>query len=349
MKHKVLTNTYLSEFCMELHMLLQSGVAPADGVLMLQDDEPDEDGKAVLQCLLDELEKGATLSSALRGAVFFPRYMVSMAETGEKTGRLPETFKALSEYYDRLERYSAAIKNAVLYPAILLVMMVAVVVILITSVLPVYNDVFGRLGARMSPLATGLMQFGEWLGNASAFIAAVFGVVFAVSLTMWMVPYLRERAVKAFKNKFGSRGIFGRIASSHFIAAVALASASGLDAEEAVEMAGSVSGGTKAVDEKNAVCMDMLRSGKTLHEAMRDAGILSARESRMLALGARSGMADLAMAEIARRKERDAQDGIDRLIGRIEPTLVITTSVIVGVILLSVMLPLIGIMTSIGQ
>jgi type IV pilus assembly protein PilC len=68
----------------------------------------------------------------------------------------------------------------------------------------------------------------------------------------------------------------------------------------------------------------------------------------MLSIGSRSGKADEAMAEIARRSDLDVRDNIDRIVGRIEPTLVIISSVVVGVILLSVMLPLMGIMTSIG-
>jgi type IV pilus assembly protein PilC len=68
----------------------------------------------------------------------------------------------------------------------------------------------------------------------------------------------------------------------------------------------------------------------------------------MLSLGGQSGMADAAMAEIARRSDRSVQDEISQIVSRIEPTLVIITSVIVGVILLSVMLPLMGIMTTIG-
>jgi type IV pilus assembly protein PilC len=54
------------------------------------------------------------------------------------------------------------------------------------------------------------------------------------------------------------------------------------------------------------------------------------------------------MAEIARRSDLDVQDSINRIVGKIEPTLVIISSGVVGVILLSVMLPLMGIMTSIG-
>ena len=68
----------------------------------------------------------------------------------------------------------------------------------------------------------------------------------------------------------------------------------------------------------------------------------------MLSIGNRSGKADMAMAEIARRSDLDVQDNIDRIVSRIEPALVIISSVVVGVILLSVMLPLMGIMTSLG-
>ena len=344
---KVLTNSYLSAFCLEVHMLLCAGVTLGEGVLMIQDDERDDEGKKILQNLLDGLDEGRSFSSALRDSGYFPRYMVSMTEAGEKTGRLADTLKALSEYYDRRERQAAAVKNAVLYPAILLVMMVAVVLILIVYVLPVFNDVFGRFGSRMSPLATHLMRFGGWLGGVSAIIAAIFGVVFAAALIMWISPGLRERATRFFRDKMGGGGIFGEMASSHFVAAMALSAASGLDSEEAVRMAAAVSGGTKTSDAKNAACIDLIRSGKTLPDAMREAGILSPRDGRLLALGVRSGMADAAMAEIARRKERDVQDGMDRFIGRIEPALVIITSVIIGVILLSVMLPLMGIMASI--
>ena len=333
---------------MEMHMLLRAGVPPDEGVLTLLDDEPDKAGKSVLQCLLDELEKGMPLSSALSKSGFFPRYMISMVKTGEKTGRLAQTLKSLSEYYDGRERQAIAIKNAVLYPAILLVMMAAVVLILIICVLPIFNDVFGRLGSRMPPLAVSLMRFGGWLGGISAILAALAGAVFVTALAIWFAPRLRERVAKALRNKLGGRGIFGAVANARFVAAVALSLASGLDAEEAVETASAVSGGVKAVDEKNALCMDMLRSGRTLPAAMSGAGILSARDGRLLALGVRSGMIDSAAFEIARRKERDVQDEMDRLVGRIEPTLVIITSIVVGVILLSVMLPLLGIMASIG-
>ena len=127
-----------------------------------------------------------------------------------------------------------------------------------------------------------------------------------------------------------------------------LGMASGLDTAESINIASAVSGGSRAVDDMHKKCLTSLEEGKTLSEALCGAGILSLQDGKMLSVGSVSGKADLAMAEIARRSDVDVRDSIDRIVGRVEPTLVILSSVIVGVILLSVMLPLMGIMTSIG-
>ena len=348
MNKKTLTNAYLSMLCKELGMLLDAGMTLSDSVQILHEDEPRKDGKATMQMLIDELKTGAPFSQALRNTDVFPRYMVQMVEIGERTGRLVETLNALSEYYERQIRLSVTIKNSLLYPTILLILMVVVVLILIVQVLPIFNDVFARLGTQMSPVATTLMDFGQWLGNASVVIAIIFFILFITVLVGVLLPELRKRVFMAFADKWGDRGIFGKIASSRFVFAMTLAMASGLDTADAIDIAADVSGGTKAVDEKHKKCVNLINVGKPLHEALIGADILSLQDGKMLSIGGRSGKADIAMAEIARRSDIEVRNSIDRIVGKIEPTLVIISSVIVGIILLSVMLPLMGIMTAIG-
>jgi len=334
--------------CSELAMLLDAGLTPADSLHVLREDEPNKDGKALMQGLIEALEMGEPFSAALKGSGIFPRYMVHMTEIGEKTGRLVETLNALSEYYERQVRLSVTIKSSVLYPAILLVLMMAVVLVLIVQVLPIFDDVYSRLGRPMDSLAVNLMRFGSWLGDAAVVIAIVFGVIFVMVILVWAIPALRRALMKAFSDMWGGSGVFGKIASSRFVFAMTLAMASGLDTADAIDAAAGVSGGSKAVDDKHKRCTELLGTGSTLSEALSGAGILSAQDSKMLSVGARSGKADFAMAEIARRSDLDVRDSIDRIVGRIEPTLVIVSSVVVGVILLSVILPLIGIMTVVG-
>ncbi|MCL2604968.1 MAG: type II secretion system F family protein [Defluviitaleaceae bacterium] len=348
MRKRQLTNTYLSMLCTEYAMLFQSGITVNEGTAMMLDDETDSERKFVLQNLMTTLEKGNHLSEALKESGCFPSYMVTMVDIGEKTGRLPETLTSLSEHYDRKDRLASAVRNATLYPAILLAMMIAVVLILVVQVLPIFNATFSRLGTQMSPMAVRFMQFGNWLKGVSAGIALVFGVLFVIAFLLWVIPELREGITKAFNNRMGNKGIFRKVASAHFVSGVTLGMASGLDMEKALEMAVSISGDVKAVKEQQEKCVQLIIKGTALSTALRDSGIISARDSRVLAIGERSGMSDAVMSDIAKRSEREAQDEINHIVARIEPTLVVITTAIIGVILLSVMLPMMGIMTAIG-
>ena len=347
-RQKCLTNTYMSMLCLELSMLLSAGVPAESGVAMMLDDEKDSDSRIVLQKLSDNLAGAVPLSGAMKETGYFPPYMVNMIAVGEKTGRISDTLKALSGHYERQERLAVSIKNATLYPAVLLGMMIVVVLILIVQVLPIFNDVFGRMGAQMSPFAMQLMQFGAWFRAASVVIAIIACFIFAAAFFIWMLPSVRKGILQSLKDRWGGSGLFGRVASSQFVSSMALAMSSGLNIEDSVSMSAALNSDSKVLNIKYEKCLSLLESGSHLAEALRDAGILSARDSRMLSLGDHSGMGDSAMAEIARRNDRMIQDEIAAIISKIEPSLVILTSLIVGVILLSVMLPLIGIMTAIG-
>ena len=346
-RKKKLTSKYISLFCAEMAAVYRAGMLLTDGLQMLMCDA-DKDGNIVLQSLYSKLVKGYPLSVALRESGYFPNNMSAMTEVGETTGRQTETMTALSEYYDMRERQATALKNAVFYPVVLFAMMAAVVVILIVRVLPIFNDSFERLGARMSPAAEAFMRFGAWLGNASAVIAIIVGVLLLLLLIFRISPKLRDFLGNVVKKRWGNIGIFGDIAALNFVSAMALSMASGVQIEVAVNLASVASGGSDKVAKQHDECKKKLRSGLSLAEAMGESGIISQREMRMLELGTRAGGADTAMAEIARRKERNLQERISRAINRIEPALIATISLIVGVILLTVMLPLMGIMSSLG-
>ncbi|MCL1999578.1 MAG: type II secretion system F family protein [Turicibacter sp.] len=345
---KKLTNDYISVLCNEFDMLYNAGVAPYDGALLLLDDEKDRDGRRVLQSMIDSLEQGKNLADACRESGYFPAYMVSMLEAGEKTGRITETLKALAKHYQRQELIAKSLHSAVLYPALLLIMMVSVVTFLLVQVLPMFNEVFERLGTGLPPLAEQLMFLGRGIAASSAVIAGVVAIIVIVAFVLWLLPRVRDGLTKGFRRAFGHRGLMGSIASSRFASGLALSVASGLETTRALELAIAISSGSAVMERKYMKCVSLVKFGNTLSDAMLQSGIFNARNTRMMSLGTKVGMLDAALAEIADREARSVQDDIDRLIGRVEPTLVIISSVITGIILLSVMLPLMGIMTVLG-
>ena len=123
---------------------------------------------------------------------------------------------------------------------------------------------------------------------------------------------------------------------------------SGLPLEEAVELCGTLMDDIPSAVERCKVCAGRLAEGADLAETMKETEMLPASSCRLLTLGIRSGNGDSVMEEIARRLSDEADQALEHRVAQVEPTLVVGTSLLVGIILLSVMLPLMNIMTAIG-
>ena len=105
---------------------------------------------------------------------------------------------------------------------------------------------------------------------------------------------------------------------------------------------------TPPAAERCRLCARKLAEGGELAETLRESGMLPPAACRLLMLGMRSGNGDAVMEDIARRLSSEATQALERKVAQVEPTLVLVTSLLVGAILLSVMLPLMNIMTAIG-
>ncbi|MDR1194553.1 MAG: type II secretion system F family protein [Peptococcaceae bacterium] len=343
MKRNILSATYLSSFCLELHLLIKAGIPVSEGFNILAEDETDKDSKALLAELYKKTDLGTELHAAIAEQERFPSYMVNMIEIGERTGNLDSVLYALSEYYDRQEQIVRSVKNAVLYPTILLLMMLFVVTILITRVLPVFNDVFSQLGGTMSPVAVGIMGIGLAINRNWGLIL----IVLAIVVVGGFVLYLRgkDRDILARLGLF--KRLRDKIYAARFAAVIAMTMKIGLDPDESLNMAEKLVP-NPAMAARVKRCKELITEGGSFAGAVANAEILPKAQCRTLEIGFRTGSADTVMDDIARRGESDVQDSIESLVGKVEPTLVVIMSVIVGLVLLSVMIPLMGIMSSIG-
>ena len=127
-----------------------------------------------------------------------------------------------------------------------------------------------------------------------------------------------------------------------------MALSSGMNDCEAVELASNLAEGNEKFRLHCADCMERLTAGESLSAALRETELLNRAECRLLEAGIRSGSGETVMEQIARRLLEESEQELEALTGRIEPAVVVVMSVLVGVILLSVMLPLMHIMTAIG-
>ena len=339
---------YLPIFCRELHQLVRTGIPLAEGLTMLREDETDPDTRSWLEALCRSTEEGLPLASALRETGAFPAYMTDMVSLAEETGRLEDVLLSLQRHYDRQLRMAADIRGAVAVPVTLFAVMVAVVILLVTQVLPVFDRVFAQLGVRMGAVATGMMNAGAVLAKAGTGLAVVLVAAAAAALVIALVPALREKFAAGFRRSFGGRGILGQMAAARFASSMSMAVASGLSMEESVALSAKLCGGAKEIDEKTERCRKEIEEGGSPADALAGSGLFSGRDCRLLKLAEQTGSLPDTLEDLAQRQEEESLRRIDRTVGAIEPAIVVITSALAGVILLSVMLPLMGLLSTIG-
>ncbi len=348
MSKKILSNEYVSAFCLEMSLLLHSGIGTEDGLYLLADDEPNRKNRDMLKNMAAIVGEGRPFSEAIREAGCFPKYVADMIDTGEMTGRLEQSFRALADYYESQVQISNQIRSAILYPLILMVLMIVIIVVLLVRVLPIFNRVYEQLGGTMSGTARLLLSFGNTLGNIMPVLCVILGLIVVAAGAITGSRVLRSAILNLYKKLFGSVGLARRMAESRFASAMAMGMASGLNIEDSFRTAMKFQDTTPKVQKRYEQCLERLERGEPLAESFREEKILEASYCRILDLGAKSGTSDDAMAEIARRMDDAVQMDIERKVGKIEPTIVIITSILVGIILVAVMLPLVNIMSSIG-
>ena len=123
---------------------------------------------------------------------------------------------------------------------------------------------------------------------------------------------------------------------------------SGLPMEEAVRLAGYLMQDVPAAAKRYKACEEALSGGEELTKALKQTEALPASACRMLELGVRGGSGDAVMEEIADRLSEEAAQALEHRTAQVEPVMVLGASLLVGIILLSVMLPLMNIMSAIG-
>lgn len=342
-----LSHEELSIFCEQMAMILKSGITTYEGLSMMHDDMVHSYSRNVLKMLMDKIDEGNTLSVGLLSVEVFPKYMIDMVEVGELTGRLEDVFASLGDYYQREESIRKSIKHAITYPMVMIIMMVLVIGILVIQVLPIFNSVFVQLGSELSGFSKTVMDIGTILSNSSIIILTIFVVIIILFLLLRKTPQWEKLYIKFKSNFFMTKNLTNKISSSRFANGMSLMLASGLDVDQSLNMM------IKLIDDpttklKIINCQEKINEGEGFAEAISSVEIFNHINSRMLSIGYKTGVVDSVMHNLANRQEQEVEEQLSNLIGIIEPSLVIILSTIVGAILLSVMLPLMGIMSTIG-
>ncbi|MDR3072224.1 MAG: type II secretion system F family protein [Clostridiales Family XIII bacterium] len=342
-KSNYLAAEELSAFSAQLALTVKTGIPLSESIIILRDDAETAEAKKLFDLILESLDVGEPLADALRKTGMFPDYMTQMIEIGEASGRLDQVLDSLDRYYARESSISKSIRSAVTYPSIMLCILLAIILVLVIKVLPIFQQVFESLGGEMSAFARGAMTLGNAISKYSVFIIVAIAALGLILLLMRLIPSGRASMNRAIQRMF--KKLSSKMASGKFASAMSLMLASGLNSDRAVELTLPLMD-NPIMHSKVQQLKDLLDTGESFSESVVKTGIFTGMEARMLVLGFKSGSIDEVMTKISSDYQTQTDERLETLISIIEPTMVAILCIIVGLILLSAMLPLLAAMSS---
>lgn len=341
-----LSNSELAAFCSQIAMVLSAGISTTEGISLMLEEANENGEKQLLERISSTLNETGSFFEALKETGAYPDYMLQMVHIGEDTGKLDEVMKSLASHYDREASIVRSIRSAVTYPLIMIVMMVCIIIVLITKVMPVFQQVYRQLGSEMTGVSRTILNIGNVLRQFSVVFIVLFALLVAAGLYFGCTEKGRTKTRRFFRHFKGTRAYLERLSSCRFASCMQLTLSSGMPTEECLSYADKLID-DKDMQERIRACRDSMEEGAELSAALNQAGIFSGVYSRLASIGSRTGSIDEVMQEIADRYQDEIDQRLTGIISALEPAIVIILSLIVGLILLSVMLPLMGIMSSI--
>ncbi len=338
MKKTYLTKQETASFCDALGYLLEAGLAHSDALVLLARDEE----KPWLQKKLEDMaaltDTGAPLYRAFALADCFDGYVCRLVEIGEQVGKTAATLKTLARYYRERAAMEQRLRSALVYPAALLAVLLAVVCVMLVWVMPVFQQTYESLGTGLTGLAATLLALGMGLGRALPWIglglAALLGVLALPPVRRWL------------QSKLADRGVWRDINSARYLQALNLGLGCGMDAQESARLAARLArqGFARRCDR----FQHRLSQGERFAAALEAEGFLKAADRHLLEAADRSGHGQQALSAIAEQWASASQEALERKLGAIEPCMVAVACGLVAGVLLSVMVPLVSIMNTLG-
>ncbi len=332
-------------FCTQIAMILKSGFSLQQGIEMIYQECDNQNLKSVLHKLQAALEEQLSFYQALDQCEAFDDYMSNLVAIGETSGNLDAVMESLSQYYFRIDDISSKLKQALTFPLILIVMMFVVVSIIVFKVLPIFRNVLLNLGTDLSSFATTFMQFGQVFSFICLIILG-FIVIGLLGIYLYQKTKQEDVLTTLVQKAFFTKKLSQALNKAQITYGLSLFISSGYDLNQAMEYIPKLVVDTSLRDSLTK-CFQDLNTGDSFVEVIKRYQIYQGMPLNMIQIGFKTGQLDETMVKLSDYFQNQVSEAIDHFLNIIEPSIVALLSLIVGIVLISVMLPLISIMASI--
>ncbi len=338
----------LVQFTQQLATLLGAG-QPLDRALTILLDLPeDEKARRTITDIRDAVRGGAPLSAALeRQHGIFSRLYVNMIRAGEAGGSLHDTLQRLADYLERSRALKGRVVNALIYPAILVVVVGLALLFLLGYVVPQFAQMYESLDVALPWFTRGVL----WLG---LFVRDWWFILVAVP-ALALLWFDRRRRDPAFRDRFDA-WLLGRPFAGLLIARLETARLSrtlgtllrnGVPLLNALGIARNVLGNRALAADVEAAAEDV-KNGHGLSSSLGKGKRFPRLALQMIQVGEESGALDTMLLKTADTFERETAQILDRMLAALVPVITLVLAAVVGLVIIAVLVPLYDLTSAMG-
>ena len=337
----------LGSFFENMGMMIKAGITPGEAVDLLKE-ESDGAGQmhSTYETMSQKMSMGSSLADAMKEAKAFPDYAVDMVDASEYTGKLEGTLFHLSEYYRTENAMKNTFVSAVRYPIILLFMVIAVLIAMLAIVFPAFYGVYNNLTGSLASSSFNYINVSFTLCKVLMVIMIILVILLLIGVWMWRNG--KSASVKRTLSKIGTfRQLFDNLDLYRFTSCFDMFISSGEMQDEAIKKSLAVAE-SDTLKQKLTACIDKMSAGLSFSQAACEEKLYDPINNRMLIPAERSGMLDSILQKILTNLKNNNEAYVGRIANTVEPFLTGFLMITLGLMLISLMVPLIGIMNSIG-
>ncbi len=340
----------VTDFTVQLATLSEAGIPIVKALTILEGQMRPGPFKAVLQDVVEDVTSGTPLSEALeKHPQAFDRLYANMVRAGEAGGVLETVLERQAKYQESVENVKAKIKNATIYPSVIVTVAVLVIAAVIVFIIPRFEEIFSSFGIKLPRLT-------QMLLDVSRFTVDRWYLVFGVPIVLIVAHFVAMRRSQPYRYRihkiYLKLPLLGPLINKGLIAAFTRNFGTLVQAGVPhLDSLGIVRDATRneVLAEGVESIRRTVREGEGIARPMGETGLFDDLVVNMVDVGEATGELDRMLLKVADAYEIQVDRRIDALFKIIEPMLLIVVAAFVGVIVVALFLPLLEIMNTIGN
>jgi len=345
-KPKVLTT-----FTRQLATLVDAGLPLLRGLRVLEKQEKNVNLKNIVGELALSIEGGSTFSEGLaQHPKVFNRLYVNMVKAGELGGVLEVVLTRLSEFMEKAQKIKGKVIAAMFYPVAVMIVAAAILLILMTKVVPKFEEVFiGMAEGAQLPAFTRLVM-GISHSIVDHFVVSVITIAVLVACFLLFKRTKFGRHVwDKFKLKMPVVGpVISKVAISRFTRTLGTLVSSGVPILQALTIVKETAGNVIVANAVNMV-HESVKEGETITAPLEASGVFPPMVISMVDVGEQTGALPEMLLKIADNYDEEVDNAVAAMTSLLEPIMIVFLAVIVGSIVIAMFLPLIDLMNRVGD